>query len=102
MPSSRRIFVSSGSMLGRRAFVSMIEAEQMQHAVHRQMHGMIGKALAAAARLRRRHAIGERDVAEIAAFGRAGGKGQHIGRLVLAAKVTIEALQHAHRRRAEW
>ena len=89
-PAACRIFTSSGSitLASRGAF--MIVAGQMQHAMHHQMGGMVGEASCRPLwlpgwsrhrrwRCRRDNRLRWR-----------GGKGQHIGRLVLAAKIAVE------------
>ena len=73
----------------------MVVARQMQHAMHHQMRGVIGKAFARQLRLAARRAQRERDIAAITGAVGRGGKGQDVGGLVLPAKFPIESLELA-------
>jgi len=68
----------------------MIIAGQMQHAMHREVDGVICEKFGCRPGFGLRHAIGDGDVAAEAAMTR---KGQHIRWLVLAAKIAIQRRQ---------
>ena len=70
----------------------MVVADQVQGAMRDEMREMRRRALAGHLRLPPHHAEGERDFAEVVAHA---GEAQHVGRLVLAAMLSIQALQLA-------
>ena len=71
----------------------MVEAEQMQDSVHREVRRVIDQALAGAFRFFRGDAVGDGDIAKMGFFPRRLGKRQHIGRCVLAAKRQVQRAQ---------